>query len=32
LSDTGAAECLRQVEAAGAILNEDRSFIRRVPE
>lgn len=32
LSDPGAVECLRQVEAAGSILNEDRSFIRRVPE
>jgi hypothetical protein len=30
LSDPGAVECLRRVEAAGVILNEDRSFIRRV--
>jgi hypothetical protein len=30
LSDAGAVECLRRVETSGAILNEDRSFIRRV--
>jgi len=30
LSDAGAVECLRLVETSGAILNEDRSFIRRV--
>jgi hypothetical protein len=30
MSDTDAVECLRRVEAAGAILNEDRSFVRRV--
>lgn len=29
-SDPGAVECLRRAEAAGCILNEDRSFIRRV--
>jgi hypothetical protein len=31
-TDTGAVECLRRAEAAGCILNEDRSFVRRVPE
>jgi len=31
-TDSGANEVLRRVEAAGCILNEDRSFIRRVPE
>ena len=29
--DPDAVECLRQAEAAGCILNEDRSFVRRVP-
>jgi hypothetical protein len=32
LTDTEAAEILRRAEAAGCILNEDRSFVRRVPE
>lgn len=32
LSDPDAMECLRRVEAAGCILNEDRSFIRRLME
>ena len=31
-SDTDAVESLRRAEAAGCILNEDRSFVRRVPE
>lgn len=31
LSETDAVECLRRAEAAGCILNEDRSFVRRVP-
>ena len=30
LSDRDAVECLRRAEAAGCILNEDRSFLRRV--
>ena len=30
LSDPDAVECLRRAEAAGCILNEDRSFLRRV--
>jgi hypothetical protein len=30
LSDTEAVDILRRAEAAGCILNEDRSFIRRV--
>jgi hypothetical protein len=30
-ADPGAAEILRCAEAAGCILSEDRSFIRRVP-
>jgi hypothetical protein len=30
-SDADGAECLRRVEAAGCILNEERSFIRRLP-
>jgi len=30
MTDAGAIECLRAVEKSGAILNEDRSFIRRV--
>jgi NIPSNAP len=29
-SDAGAVESLRRAEAAGCILNEDRSFVRRV--
>jgi hypothetical protein len=28
--DPDAVECLRRAEAAGCILNEDRSFVRRV--
>lgn len=31
LSDVDAVESLRRAEAAGCILNEDRSFVRRVP-
>ena len=31
LSDADAVACLRQAEKAGCILNEDRSFVRRVP-
>jgi hypothetical protein len=31
LTDAGAVACLRGVEESGCILNEDRSFIRRVP-
>ena len=31
MSDADAVEALRQVEAAGCILIEDRSFVRRVP-
>jgi hypothetical protein len=31
MSDTEAVACLRRAEAAGCILNEDRSFVRRVP-
>jgi len=30
LADPDAVECLRRAEATGCILNEDRSFIRRV--
>ena len=30
MTDQGAVECLRRAEAAGCILNEDRSFVRRV--
>jgi hypothetical protein len=30
LADAGAIECLRRAEAAGCIVNEDRSFLRRV--
>jgi hypothetical protein len=30
LVDEGAVECLRRAEAAGCILNEERSFVRRV--
>ena len=30
LSDADAVACLRRAEAAGCILNEDRSFLRRV--
>ncbi len=29
-ADPGAVDCLRRAEAAGCILNEDRSFLRRV--
>jgi hypothetical protein len=29
LSDADGAECLRRAEAAGCILNEDRSFVRK---
>jgi len=29
LTDPDAVECLRRAEAAGCILNEDRSFLRR---
>jgi hypothetical protein len=29
--DPDAVECLRQAKVAGCILNEDRSFVRRVP-
>ena len=31
ISDGEAAESLRRAEAAGCILNEDRSFMRRLP-
>jgi hypothetical protein len=31
MSDADAVEALRQVEAVGCILSEDRSFVRRVP-
>jgi len=31
-SDPDGIECLRRVEAAGCILNEDRSFVRRIPD
>ena len=31
LVDPEAVECLRRAEAAGCIVNEDRSFVRRVP-
>ncbi len=31
-SDPDAIACLNRVEAAGCILNEDRSFIRRIPD
>jgi hypothetical protein len=30
MSDPGAIECLRRAEAAGCILNEDRSFIQLI--
>ncbi len=30
-SDAAASDCLRRVESAGAILIEDRAFLRRVP-
>jgi len=30
LSDPDAVDCLRRAEAAGCILNEERSFLRRV--
>ena len=32
MSDPDAAACLRRAEAAGCILNEDRSFVRRIPD
>jgi|ERR1017187_5422206 hypothetical protein len=32
MTDSGAVECLRRAEAAGCILNEDRSFVRRVSD
>lgn len=31
-ADPEAVECLRRAEAAGCILNEDRSFVRRLPD
>lgn len=31
-SDPAGIECRSRVEAAGCILNEDRSFVRRVPD
>jgi hypothetical protein len=31
-SDPDGIECLRRAEAAGCILNEDRSFVRRIPD
>jgi hypothetical protein len=31
MSDAEAVACLRRAEAAGCILSEDRSFVRRVP-
>ena len=31
MSDPDGVACLRRAEAAGCILNEDRSFIRRIP-
>jgi hypothetical protein len=31
-SDPDNVESLRRVEAAGCILNEERSFIRRIPK
>jgi len=31
-SDPDGIECLSRVDAAGCILNEDRSFVRRVPD
>ena len=30
-ADPDGIECLRRAEAAGCILNEERSFVRRVP-
>jgi len=30
-SDPAASDCLRRIESAGAILIEDRAFLRRVP-
>ena len=30
MADEAAMECLRRAEAAGCILNEERSFVRRV--
>jgi hypothetical protein len=32
LSDPDAAACLRRAEEAGCILNEERSFVRRIPD
>jgi NIPSNAP len=31
-SDPDGIECLRRAEAAGCILNEDRSFVHRIPD
>jgi hypothetical protein len=31
-SDPDGIECLSRAEAAGCILNEDRSFVRRIPD
>jgi hypothetical protein len=31
MGDAGAVDCLHRAEAAGCVLNEERSFIRRVP-
>jgi hypothetical protein len=32
MSDTDAVESLRRADAAGCILNEERSIVRRIPE
>jgi hypothetical protein len=32
MADPDGSESLRRVEAAGCILNEERSFVRRIPE
>jgi hypothetical protein len=32
MTDTEAVECLRRADAAGCILNEERSIVRRIPE
>ncbi|HEY7245243.1 MAG TPA: NIPSNAP family protein [Xanthobacteraceae bacterium] len=32
MSDPNGVEALRRVEATGCILNEDRSFVRRIPD
>jgi hypothetical protein len=32
MADADGSESLRRVEAAGCILNEERSFVRRIPE